>query len=92
MSLKLVIWTIFAGDLPYHANPLFEIMDGMCIYMFFDFGDRKYYVLYGWIHFRILDYWKKRHHVAIEIMNKAAQLNKQTKKRKRQEDVPVKRR
>ena len=66
--LNFILWYTFMRDTRFSTNPIIELIDGMCIYMLFDFGSKQYYVLYGWIHFRILEYWKRRHQVAIEII------------------------
>ena len=60
------------------SNPIVDLMDAMCIYMFFDFGSNNYWFIYGCIHKKVYKYWKNRHRVAIEIIRKEMKQNKQT--------------
>ena len=78
--LGFILWDTFMRDLRFTTNPIIELFDGMCIYMLFDFGNRQYYILYGCIHFRILKYWTKRHHVAIQVIQKQQEINKRARR------------
>ncbi len=78
--LKVILWQIFTRNLAFNPNPTILLFDGMCIYMLFDFGDNKYYILYGWLHYKCLNYWRERHRVAISIINKSESKSKSKSK------------
>lgn len=83
-ALKVILWQSFTKDLSFHSNPFIELLDGICIYMLFDFGDTLYYTVYGCIHYRIMDHWEERHRVAIEIMYKDEFLTKMSQSSSKQ--------
>ena len=82
-TLNWLAWKIFMNDLSFNTNPITQLMDGMCVFMLFEFGQDVYYFFYGCIHARILKQWQKRHKVAIEVMLREAELTEDSYRRAR---------